>query len=449
MKKLIFLIIPCLLYFVSCETEDVDNQDNILGCTDPNAANFNPNASEDDGSCMYTDLGLIINEVLYDPPDGEDGDANGDGFRDPNQDEFIEFVNASNNSSIDLSGYMIYDSNNLETNTPRHLIPDGTVLGPGEVLVVFGGGSPVGEFGCVLVQTASSGALNMTNGSTTAGTPGDLMTIMDNNNNVIMTFDIDALSKNPNESYSRNPDLTGDFEQHTTISSFYFSPGLKNTGIKFGPYFDLDCDYLSPDDLIYGCTDSDAINYNPDANTDDGTCEYTGVGLIINEVLYDPPADLVGDANSDGIREANEDEFIEFVNISNSPIDLSNFKVYDNLFLESDNNEPRHLFSEGTIIYPGQCLVLFGGGSPTGDFGGAIVQTSSSGQINMTNSGDLVTIKNTLGETILTFDVSSLSNNPDESYTRNPDLTGDFVQHNSVNSLLFSPGTKINGEIFE
>ena len=25
---------------------------------------------------------------------------------------------------------------------------------------------------------------------------------------------------------------------------------------------------------IYGCTDSDALNYNPQANTDDGSCEY-------------------------------------------------------------------------------------------------------------------------------------------------------------------------------
>ncbi len=38
-------------------------------------------------------------------------------------------------------------------------------------------------------------------------------------------------------------------------------------------------------------------------------------GFIINEVLYDPPAgDHAGDANGDGSREANEDEFIEFYN---------------------------------------------------------------------------------------------------------------------------------------
>ena len=26
--------------------------------------------------------------------------------------------------------------------------------------------------------------------------------------------------------------------------------------------------------VVYGCTDSNATNYNPDANTDDGLCEF-------------------------------------------------------------------------------------------------------------------------------------------------------------------------------
>ena len=44
-------------------------------------------------------------------------------------------------------------------------------------------------------------------------------------------------------------------------------------------------------------------------------------GFIINEVLYDPPSGLPGDANNDGVRDPNEDEFVEFVNMSDSCID--------------------------------------------------------------------------------------------------------------------------------
>ncbi len=164
------------------------------------------------------------------------------------------------------------------------------------------------------------------------------------------------------------------------------------------------------------------------------------LGFLINEVLYDPASDITGDANGDGVRDANADEFIEFYN-SGPELDLSGYTV-------SDASNLRHTFPPGTILQPNGVLVLFGGGNPTGNFGGALVQTASEGQINMNNAGDFVTLADASGNVILTFDVEPLSNAPDESYTRNPDLTGDFVQHASIpeaQGRLFSPGTKLNG----
>lgn len=171
--------------------------------------------------------------------------------------------------------------------------------------------------------------------------------------------------------------------------------------------------------------------------------------LIFNEVLYDPPNDAEGDANGDGTRDPLEDEFIEFINNSTQPLDLSGYNIYDATGLE--NNEPRHTFSQGTQLLPGDAMVVFGGGTPMGAFGGAQVETASSGQLNLTNSGDLVTVTNEAGEVVITFDINGLSGNPDESYTRSPDITGEFVQHASVgdaNGALFSPGTKTNGSAF-
>jgi hypothetical protein len=57
--------------------------------------------------------------------------------------------------------------------------------------------------------------------------PGDILTITDSVNNVILTFDITPLSDNPNESYTRNPDIIGAFEQHSTGTALKFSPGTK------------------------------------------------------------------------------------------------------------------------------------------------------------------------------------------------------------------------------
>ncbi|MEW4922206.1 lamin tail domain-containing protein [Algibacter sp. 2305UL17-15] len=194
-------------------------------------------------------------------------------------------------------------------------------------------------------------------------------------------------------------------------------------------------------------TDSDGVlDANDDCPNDPGEVENKGcpfLGFLINEVLYDPAGDITGDANGDGTRDANDDEFIEFFN-SGPELDLSGYTI-------SDASSLRHTFPNGTIIPANGVLVLFGGGTPTGSFGGAIVQTASEGQINMSNSGDLVTLADPSGTEILTFDVEPLSNNPNESYTRNPDLTGEFEQHAGIaeaNGALFSPGTKLDGSPF-
>ena len=201
-------------------------------------------------------------------------------------------------------------------------------------------------------------------------------------------------------------------------------------------------------------SDGDGINdSDDDCPNEAGLPEYNGCSqplLIINEVLYDPPSGIEGDANGDGIREAQEDEFIEFVNLGGT-LDLSGYTVHDNA-------QERHVFPQGTIIPSGGVLVLFGGGSPTGAFGNAIVQTASAGILNMNNAGDFVTLYNTNGEVVLTFDIEPLSNNPNESYTRNPDLNLDpgddgilFYQHAGIGEALgafFSPGTRIDGTNF-
>jgi hypothetical protein len=167
------------------------------------------------------------------------------------------------------------------------------------------------------------------------------------------------------------------------------------------------------------------------------------LGFLINEVLYDPASGSAGDANGDGTRDANDDEFIEFFN-SGPELDISGYTV-------SDESRARHTFPTGTILAVNEVLILFGGGNPKGSFGGAIVQTASEGLLNISNSGDIVTMRDTNGNVVVVFDTNPLSANPNESYTRNPDLTGDFEQHARIteaNGALFSPGTKLDGSSF-
>jgi hypothetical protein len=199
--------------------------------------------------------------------------------------------------------------------------------------------------------------------------------------------------------------------------------------------------FVQDDDID---SDNDGIlDANDDCPNTAGEVSNNGcpfLGFLINEVLYDPASGAAGDANGDGTRDANGDEFVELFN-SGPILDISGYTV-------SDESQLRHTFPAGSVIPINGTLVLFGGGTPTGSFGGAILQVASEGALNITNSGDILTIRDTTGATVLVFDNNLLSGNPDESYTRNPDLTGELEQHAGIpeaNGALFSPGTRLDG----
>jgi hypothetical protein len=177
------------------------------------------------------------------------------------------------------------------------------------------------------------------------------------------------------------------------------------------------------------------------------------VPLVLNEALFDPPSDddqtaeVEGDANNDGTRDALDDEFIEFFNNSNSPLDISGFAIYDSNAFSSGT--PRHVVPANTVIPANSAYVVFGGGTPTGSFGTAIVETASSGELNLTNSGDVITVENASGNIAIVFDSSgfSLDFGDNQSITRSPDVTGDYVLHTTANpDLVYSPGLEVTGE---
>ncbi len=361
----------------------------------------------------FPDRGFIINEVLFDPPNGAAGDANGDGTRSPSADEFIEFVNDSD-QAIDLSGFTLYDITGFNNNTPTHTFPAGTVIPAGGVYVLFGGGNPTGDFGTAQVGVSTSGNLNLTNSD-------DDIIILDGQGNTFLTFSTQGegigINFGADQSVTRSPDINGDFALHTTANAnLLFSPGKKSDGTDFS------------------------------GNTPPGQ------GFIINEVLFDPPTDPVaGDANGDGVRSASEDEFIEFVNDSNLSVDLSGYTLYDATNLAS--GVPLHTFPQGTIVPPGGVYVLFGGGTPTGSFGGAMVGVSDAGNMSLNNAGDTITILDGAGNVFLSFDTQTdgagLNFGSDQSITRSPDVTGAYTLHTAANAgLLFSPGTRTNGAGF-
>ncbi|MGB5981736.1 MAG: lamin tail domain-containing protein [Nonlabens sp.] len=176
---------------------------------------------------------LVINEILADP-DASTGDANGDGTASTTQDEFVEIFNNSG-TDIDLSGYTLSDNTGV-----RHTFPSGTVLLSQQAIVVFGGGN-IEDFTGVpgLVQVA--GSLGLNNG-------GDTITIADGGGTTLVTETYGS-NAGSDQSIAREPDFTGTFVQHSTITTnpLDFSPGSNN----------VDGTSLTPPNTWTGATDSD------------------------------------------------------------------------------------------------------------------------------------------------------------------------------------------------
>ena len=162
--------------------------------------------------------------------------------------------------------------------------------------------------------------------------------------------------------------------------------------------------------------------------------------IVINEILADPAPAPDGDANNDGTRSSDDDEFVEIVNTGTSELDISNWTIGDG------PSSIRFTFPASTILQPNQPAVVFGGGTPTGYFGGALVFTTSS--LGLANDGDDVIIKDASGVEITRHTYGS-EGGENQALTRDTDLTGTFAKHTTLTpGLEFSPGTKNDGTNF-
>jgi endonuclease/exonuclease/phosphatase family metal-dependent hydrolase len=149
--------------------------------------------------------------------------------------------------------------------------------------------------------------------------------------------------------------------------------------------------------------------------------------VFLNEVFANEPG-------SDVTR-----EFVELVNSGSGDANLAGWTIADAVSVH-------HTFAAGTVLRAGQAIVVFGSaaGIPAG-LGNAI--GSSTGQLNLSNGGDTVTLASptaTIDSVTYTSTIEGVSIN------RNPDgsATGTFVLHTTLTTAGSSPGTRANGAAF-
>ncbi len=210
-------------------------------------------------------------------------------------------------------------------------------------------------------------------------------------------------------------------------------------------------DIVITSDVPQGSYTVEVTATNSDASAQTGSCTLTvniapppTPGWVINEFLADPAGDLTGDANGDGVRDSSDDEFVEIVNNTGDSRDISNYTI-------ADGFGQRHVFPAGTVLADGAAIVVFGGDTPTGAFGGATVQTASGGSLGLNNGGDTITFASDQGvvQAEITYGGEGGNN---QSLTLDPDVDGTaYVEHSTAtgsNGALFSPGTRIDGSPF-
>lgn len=252
--------------------------DQISGCTDPSAINYNPLATFDDGSCIYQDS-CAANTVLIELNTSIWG-------------EEISWNLYNENTLVASSGIYQSDASYLDV----LCLEDGCYTL--EMFDSFGDGwngaqisiSIAGQNGYLATGTLNSGEFGTLDFSINAECEsieecGEIYfeALLPGDSTMGCTALLQAFYNGENQSGI----LTWDFgdgnpvQGNTWIAQYEFTENgsypvcvtytTDNCSVTWCDWIDI----AGCDSEVYGCTDPAAINYNPNATVNDGSCQYT------------------------------------------------------------------------------------------------------------------------------------------------------------------------------
>ncbi len=282
------------------DNDGVCAADEVSGCTDSNATNFNPSATEDDGSCVlpgpaqcggastvtfdghtYALVG-IGTQCWFKENLRNDNYRNGDPIQgDLTNSQWTSTTSGAqavyNNDPANLTAYgRLY--NWYAVNDARGLCPVGFhVPSDGEWMILenaLGGSSLAGE--SMKMTTELSDSWSGTNSSGFSGLPGG-QRIPDEGSFVASGFLGGWWSSTADGALSWYRGLSSEnsfVDRYSLNPRFGFSVRcVSDDGMVC---LDPDNDGVCAEDEVSGCTENNATNFNPSATEDDGSCVLPG-----------------------------------------------------------------------------------------------------------------------------------------------------------------------------
>ena len=416
----------------------VDN----TGCTDPGAVNYDPTATEDDGSCIFIP-NLTVQEIQGSAFSGTVVTSGVVTAVYPNngalagQPSFVIQNGTGANSAIWVigSGVAVGDQVEVAGNVSEvyglrqilSAVPtiqsSGNALPAAEMLMSSAINDEQWE--CVLVEmtgtasgiTAAFGEWNLSDGT------GQGMVASLGYNAVNDSVDVAGVMT-PLVELGLNYRVTG--PNFFSYSNWKLCPRDSSDVVRIGctdPAFP-NYDALATEDDgscsdVSGCTDESADNYNPDATFDDGscvitgctdpsalnynpnttledntTCYYTLPNIIINEIHYNP-------CNNQG--DDFDYEFVELLNIGDLAADLSGYEFYNTA---GGLDQLGLTFPEGTSIAAGEFVLIVVSEAGASNYAGTGAQIFQMTQGNFSNSGEALALRDAFGNTVnaVTYD---------------------------------------------
>jgi len=265
------------------------DEDAVYGCTDNSAANYDPDATVNDGSCEYACDNNVALELYLDCY-GEE----------------ISWEITNENGAVVAQ------------------VNSGTYPGGSTSDTMEEGGSLQEEViclsaGCYTFTITDSYGDGLSGSEFTCEVNGTPFSITDEDGNVLFE--------------ETNPAF-GDCE----------------TGGEEGPCSGSYDFCVSLGDPVYGCTDPNADNYNPDANTNDGSCEYWGC-TDPNYLEYDANATLDDDSCVtlivEGCTDPSAENYNPDANVDNNNCEYTEGCTDPN----AENYNPDAIINDGSCEY--------------------------------------------------------------------------------------------------